>query len=412
MPRARIDRAYRKGPHSHAAGLASSRLQRSPPQARLSIMSEPPSSDLPPRPPVRLALMGAGTFARTAHLAALRPLVERDLVKVVSVFSRTETAASSLAALYDSYPKFSSAAGEDTCASAAREYLEHEICDAFVLALPPSAQLRAVLEAPPRGVPILLEKPLATCVADARKLLRHHARLAVAENFRFEPAFRAARARVERACGRVLGAHLAAHTPMPPGSTYGRGWRLELTGPGVLLDGVVHLVAGLRVVLASDVEAVSTRCQSLAGWFAGADTVAGELRFASGVSAGVFVTYAAATFLWRLTVVGSDAEVLVERVHGARGYRVSTVRREGNRQVVEAEDMPFGGVDAEFEAFVASCHSENMHPDLDARAAFNDLATVEAMWESSQRTAPVRVATLETSAENRASGARAEDAKR
>lgn len=232
---------------------------------------------------------------------------------------------------------------------------------------------------------VLLEKPLALDLDAANRLLSVAADtdrfLAVAENFRFEPALHAARALLSQ-IGDVVAARLVAHIPMREGSKYGRGWRLKLAGPGILIDGVVHHVAALRLIL-GEVEQVSAKCQKKASWFEGCDTVTGRLE-AGGVDVALFITYACDTFAWQFSVVGTAGELIVERIKGHPGYRVSVVKKIGGQEAVESKEYGFEGIETEFRAFVASVKDSKLHPSLGATEAFGDLATVWAMYDSSE----------------------------
>lgn len=239
---------------------------------------------------------------------------------------------------------------------------------------------------------VLLEKPLALDLDAANRLLAVAAEtgrmLAVAENLRFEPALHAARALLPQ-IGDVIASRLIAHVPMKEGSKYGRGWRLKLAGPGILLDGVVHHVAAMRMVL-GEVDCVSTKCQRKASWFEGCDTVAGRLE-AGGMDVAVFITFACDTFMWELRAVGLAGDLVVERLKGRPGYRVSVMKKVGGEDVVEGKEYMFEGVNAEFRAFIESVRSGKLHPSLRATEAFADLATVWAMYKSSESSEVVAV---------------------
>lgn len=74
--------------------------------------------------------------------------------------------------------------------------------DAVVIATPPSAHLAPALAAIAAGKPVLIEKPLATSVADARLVVDAAARagvtLMVGHTFEFNPAVRELKSRLDR----------------------------------------------------------------------------------------------------------------------------------------------------------------------------------------------------------------------
>lgn len=356
-------------------------------------------------PPLRIALLGAGTFAASAHHAALTSLIADSRIEITLVWSRTASSAKNLAASYSSMIPFCfQLASHSTALDSAAAALEQNktLLDAVIIALPPGAQEQFATLAFNNGLHVMLEKPLALDLVAARKLLSTPEAdgekvLALAENYRFEPVLRHAHELVKEVCGGVVAARFAAHSPMKEGSRYGQGWRLQMDGPGILLDGCVHHIAALRVVLGCDVERVNATCSRWAGWFKGNDTVSADLGMANGMSVSMFVTYAGNTVMWELRVVGKEGDVVVERMPGKPGYRVSAVRMGQSGQVVGTKEMPFGGIDGEFDAFVESCVHRKVHPELDARKGFNDVATVFAMFESSKKKTQVVVATINDS---------------
>lgn len=354
-------------------------------------------------PPLRIALLGAGTFATSAHHAALTSLIAASRIEIVLVWSRSASPAEKLAASYSStIPFYYQLASHSTALhSAAAAIDQHKASlDAVIIALPPGVQEEFAALAIHNRLHVMLEKPLALHMAGARKLLSSAVEgnvLALAENYRFEPVLLHAHELVKEVCGGVVAARIAVHSPMKEGSRYGRGWRLQMDGPGILLDGCVHHIASLRVVLGCDVERVNATLSRRAGWFKGNDTVTADMGMANGVDVSVFVTYAGNTFMWELRVVGKEGDVVVERLPGKPGYRVSTVRMGQNGQEISAKEMPFGGIDGEFDAFVESCVHRKVHPELDARKGFNDVTTVFAMFESSEKKAQVVVAKVDDS---------------
>lgn len=181
---------------------------------------------------------------------------------------------------------------------------------------------------------------------------------------------------------------------MPPGSRYAKGWRLTLPDAGVLLDGIVHHIAGMRVLLEANVKTVMARCSRKGDTFAGCDTVSGTLTFSNNISASILVTYVSSTFLWELQVIGTDGDIIIRRRSDHPGYILSLLTPTNSAVSNKEMEIPFNGLDAEFEAFVDSCNTAMVHPDLDAHMAFNDLATVEALFESSQKGRLVTVKSL------------------
>lgn len=351
--------------------------------------------------PLKVALLGAGTFASSTHLNILLPLIAANRVTITLVWSRRSAPAHTLSAEYPNNPPvyYQLPSHPTPYASVEDALRAHRETDAVIVALPPGPQKEFAKLARLLDFHVMLEKPLALDLPSARDLLRTSSAfekgkvLALAENFRFEPALLRAAGLVRQSCGGVVTARLNVKSPMPEGSRYGRGWRLELDGPGILLDGCVHHFAGLRLVMDADICRVAAKCDRRAAWFKGADTVAGYAIMTSGVQVSVFVTYASSVPLWELEVVGKKADVMVRRDRNRAGYSVSVVScgGENGQRVEETEHVPFGGLEAEFEAFLESCRSAKVHPRLDAMHGFNDIATVFALFQSSEEGREVTV---------------------
>lgn len=309
------------------------------------------------------------------------------------MWSRSQLSAENLASQYGPDVIIAHAASSndpDVLLNSARDALREnrsEI-DAVIIALPIPQLCPYTQMVVKEGIHVLAEKPLATDVESAKQLLSEAAMSkamhAVAENYRFERVFRKAHDMLEESCGELIAVQLTAQTPIPPGSRYGRGWRLDLSGTGILGDGMVHHIAGMRVVIGADINRVCAVCTQKTKAFSGPDTVNGVVQFSNGLSGSVFATYAGNTFSWELRVVGTTGDIIVQRTFPQPGYKLSAVRKvEGENEVFE-EQISFSGVEAEFDAFVQSCRDGNLHPSLGGQEAFNEVATVCAFLASSE----------------------------
>jgi predicted dehydrogenase len=206
--------------------------------------------------PVRLALIGAGVFARDAHLPSL--LRRPDHFEIAAVYSRSTESAQALAQAIP-YPV---AQYTDLDALLARPDIE-----AVDIVLPIAAMPAIVAQALAAGKHVLSEKPIAPTVAAGRALLAQSAHRSqpqgllpvwmVGENWRYEEAFRRAAQLVhEGTIGSVVTCSWAVHSPMTPSSKYYHtAWRRDSSIPGgLLLDGGVHHAAILRLILGEIVE--------------------------------------------------------------------------------------------------------------------------------------------------------------
>lgn len=317
-------------------------------------------STTPHPPPLRVALLGAGIFARTAHRAALAPHLASGAVTLTAVWSRTPASAAALVAAYVADAAAAAATAppgsySPPVALSGNAALDALIrtgtaaaggTDAVILAVPIPALAGLAARALAAGLHVLSEKPLAHSLDAGRAVLAAGTPAplyAVAENFRAEPGLlRAAALVAAGAAGPPVAVTLTGHAPaMAPSSPYAAtAWRVTPTHRGgVLADGGVHSVAALRSVTGAEVTrvvgAVLSPPAAAAGGGAEAgggegdaapapDGVAAAVVLAGGTPAAVSLSFAGATRSWRLRVSGRDGAVEAARGarDGAGGYWV------------------------------------------------------------------------------------------
>ena len=114
--------------------------------------------------PIRIALMGAGVFARDAHLPSL--LRHPDRFEIAAIYSRTQASAETLAAQIPyPVPIFTSIDA----------LLEQPEIEAVDILLPIVALPDAITHALQSGKHLISEKPIAADVATGRQLVAHYA---------------------------------------------------------------------------------------------------------------------------------------------------------------------------------------------------------------------------------------------
>jgi predicted dehydrogenase len=208
---------------------------------------------------LRLGLIGTGLFVRKRHLPALAQLADRYLV--TAVCSERGASAAAVSAALPSRP----AVERDPRALLARPDV-----DALLVAVPIHRTAPIVGEALRAGKPVISEKPIAETVAQAAALLQLAAERGVpyfvAENFRYQDRFRAARALLD--AGRVGQPRVydaALLSRMTPDNPYaGSAWRREAHHQGGwLLDSGVHAIAAFRQLALAEITAVRAVTQSI-----------------------------------------------------------------------------------------------------------------------------------------------------
>ncbi|MDE2367749.1 MAG: Gfo/Idh/MocA family oxidoreductase [Burkholderiales bacterium] len=224
---------------------------------------------MPDSSPTRIAVAGAGLIGR-AHIGVLQRSPDCSLSAIVD----PGPAAHALA----------EAAGVPLYASIS-ELLAADRPDGIVVATPNALHVPQALEAIAAGVAVLLEKPIAPTVAEARQLVRavdeSGARVLIGHHRAHSPIM--AKAREVVASGRLgrLVAVTGSATFYKPDEYFADGpWRREIGGGPILLN-LIHEIHNLRM-LCGEIAAVQAIASRATRGHAVEDTVAITLRFAGG----------------------------------------------------------------------------------------------------------------------------------
>ncbi len=219
--------------------------------------------------PTRIAVAGAGYIGQ-AHMAAARAATGCTLTAVVDPSPAARAVAEAAGvALYASID----------------ELLARDRPDGLVLATPNALHVSQALQCVDAGLPILLEKPIATTVDEGRRLVdavaRSGARVLIGHHRAHSPIM--AKARQVVASGQLgrLVAVMGSATFFKPDHYFVDGpWRREPGGGPILLN-MIHEVHNLRM-LCGEIVAVQAFESHATRGFAVEDTVAINLRFANG----------------------------------------------------------------------------------------------------------------------------------
>jgi predicted dehydrogenase len=162
--------------------------------------------------------------------------------------------------------------------------LAKERPDGVILATPNPLHVPQALECIAAGVPVLIEKPIATSVAEGERLLAamgHSAKVLVGHHRAHSPIMRKAKEVIESGVlGRLVAVMGSAAFYKPDHYFEEAPWRRE-PGGGPILINMIHEVHNLRM-LCGEIVAVQAIASHAARSFAVEDTVAISLRFASG----------------------------------------------------------------------------------------------------------------------------------
>lgn len=329
--------------------------------------------------PIRIALIGAGVFAQTAHIPAILAL--GDTFEIVAIYSRNLENAQARAAQIN-YPV---AMTNDLPGLLIRQDV-----DALDILLPIHMQALVTEMALGSNKHVISEKPIAPDMATAQALIERYTGThvwMVAENYRYEPTFLKARELIDAgAIGRPLSVSLARHIPfMPTNKYYDSGWRRGGDFPGgLLLDGGIHHIAALRLLL-GEITQVSAITALFRDDLPPADALASHLLFANGAIGTYLVNYSSGI-----------ANVTDFALHGEAGslhigLGEITLNNADGRQTIYASETR--SVDAEFAAFAAAINHGEAHQNT-PQQALQDLAVLEALLQSAERGEIVSVATF------------------
>jgi len=334
-------------------------------------------------PPIRLALLGAGIFAREEHLRAIKALPEQ--YEVVAIYSRSQANAAALARTLP---------GKVEAYSDLGAVLARADVDAVDIVLPIAVQ-PAVIEAALRaGKHAISEKPVAPDVATGQRLLQAAAELTrasgkvwmVAENYRYEDAFRLAGGCVrEGQIGRPVQFFWNRFSNISPQDKYYQTtWRRDNSFPGgFLLDGGVHDMAAIRTIM-GEAESLSAYVSQVREDLPPADTLSATLRFESGAF-GVFTRTFAADGPWdkfahvigdkgALRVNPGQLEITAGGLTTTQSFEIDNVKAEL----------------ADFAAIVQDAKPLRSTP----AEALRDVALLEAMFDSAREGRPVQPAKI------------------
>ncbi len=214
-----------------------------------------------------------------------------------------------LAAVADTDPARVDAAARGRGARGYADYrrmLAEERIDLLTVAVPTRAHLDVAAHVIERGVPLLVEKPLAATMAEGERLrdLAVAARvpLTVGHIERFNPAVVELQARLRAGeLGRVFQMHARRVGPFPE----------RVRDVGVVLDLAPHDIDVMRFLLGSEIVRVQAETEQRINT-EHEDMLAGVLRFANGVVGVLDINWLTPTKIRELSVLGERGMFVVD----------------------------------------------------------------------------------------------------
>jgi predicted dehydrogenase len=212
--------------------------------------------------PIRLGLIGCGGIVQNTHARAYRSLP--DTVKVTALADIVPENLQKIGELFD-------VPTENRYADY-REMLEHAAIDVVTVATPHSFHAEQVIEAAGAGVAIISEKPMATTLEEADKIMeavrRNNVPYTVVHNYIFTAGMRAAMSELdalgESHFGRSVGMGLKPTDFSADHPTPAFAWRASRAkGGGCIIDTSYHEIYSVCTLMRSPVRYVEGRVQTL-----------------------------------------------------------------------------------------------------------------------------------------------------
>ena len=237
---------------------------------------------------LRLAVIGAGLIGRE-HCELIANHAAAELVGLADI--------SEAAAQY----------ANDIDAAYFADYgvmLDDVEADAVIVALPNNLHLETGLACLAKGLPCLIEKPIADTVAAARELAEAGDRLGVpiliGHHRRHSPDIREARRLIaEGALGDLVAVN-GMWLADKPGDYFDMPWRRE-AGGGPILINLIHEIDCLRHIV-GEIESIRAFASNAVRGFDVEDTVSIAIRFENGVLGSFLMSDAVASpYTWEVT---------------------------------------------------------------------------------------------------------------
>ncbi|KAJ6519133.1 oxidoreductase family protein [Mycena sanguinolenta] len=348
-----------------------------------------------------IAILGAGIFAKEAHLPALLALGS-DAPPLLAVYSRSEK----------SSREFADATVELGISPAPAIYhdgdpsmnldalLARSDISAVLVVLPITLQPSVVLKALAAGKHVLSEKPVAPDVAGGISLIKEYNEKykknlvwRVAENWEAEPGFRAAGELIKGGkIGKVnLFKAVAFNHIDVENKYYKTPWRTipDYQG-GFLLDGGVHTIGALRTMLPEPLTHLSSFASLNYDYLKPHDTIHAIAKAGSHFHGIVELSFAAPTdsrpSTDQFVIAGSEGWMSLNftkdeggaQVLRIRIKRVVKVEGKPSEEVEEVIDKPAKGVEAEFASFFDKIGGKPALEIGDPLEALKDVAFIQA----------------------------------
>ncbi|CAI0412758.1 unnamed protein product [Linum tenue] len=343
-----------------------------------------------------IAIMGAGIFVKTQYIPRLAEI--SNLIVLKAIWSRSEESARAAVEIARRhFPDVECKWGD----KGLNEILNDESIIGAAVVLAGQTQVEMSLKLLKAGKHVLQGNETWYSAREIEAALSGYKSIcaktpgqpiwAVAENYRFEPAFEEGK-RLMAEVGEMINVQVIIEGSMNSTNPYfSSSWRRNFTG-GFILDMGVHFIAGLRMLVGSEVATVSARTSHVDTILPPPDNISAVFQLENGCS-GVFamvVSSRSPKVVWR--VVGLTGTLQIQRgsEDGRHGYLVSFFGGDGQSK---SSFHAFSGVTEELKVFIrditqASLKKEcgyEAEPRLTFLEGARDVALLDAMLESGRK---------------------------
>lgn len=340
---------------------------------------------------VRVGMIGTGFMART-HTECLAADPRVDLSWVAS---RTEDGARSFAETY----------GYSDWTDDWRVLLEKSACDVIDITAPNALHAQMAIAAAEAGKHVILEKPVATTLEDAQRVVdavEHAGVLGLyAENRRFAPVLIEAKARVAR--GEIGRPTMIRINELGSGPSHA-DWFHDpgAAGGGALIDLGVHGIYVLEWLMGEPVVEVSAIASFRPDGVVD-ETTSVSYRFASGAVGQTMSSWIAKGGIdLRTEAFGEDGTLLLDQsrdIHGIRMYREEGGAADASvPHLAATSGWSYPGVDAlrtrgsegAMRHFV-DCLADGVAPQCTVQEGLRVMTLVDAIYRSARKGVRIEV---------------------
>ncbi|CAI6089602.1 unnamed protein product [Clonostachys chloroleuca] len=310
-------------------------------------------------------------------------------MELKAIYSRSELSATSLAdsASVDAFWSLPA-----TPSRSLADLLARDDIDAVIIALPIMVQPEVIRQAITAGKHVLSEKPIASNVEDALQLMNWYSAVprkeiwSIGENFRFMDTMLVAAEKLRSLNGRLLNFSLNFYHMMKEDDKfYNTEWRKNpLHQGGFVLDGGIHFIAALRLLLGASGEELST----VAAFTSLSEPRLAPLDSLSAVCLTKGGTCGTLSMSFGVDSCPKYLEIIMVTDRGTVSVAFDSVKvtttangRQANEEIPCKFDM---GVKNEVEAFASSLINRTQNEQQCGSQAFEDLKLLEYMLESAK----------------------------